>query len=414
VSVITIFSGSYCNATDVINRLQETTGYELIADSEIAAEAGRLSGLPESKIVRCFSARTSIFDKFGREKKQAVIFLKSVLANLLSRDKLIIVGFCSGLIPKTISHILRVCLIADMKYRIAQAVASDKITEKEAVRLINKNDEDRVAWTLALYEQKDPWDESFYDMVLPMDKIEVPEAVDRIAENAAKAVVQPTERSQQAVVDFMVETRVEQMLFSAGHSVDVATAAGRVTLTINRKVLRFKRLESELRKLVGQVPGVGAVQVKVGKKYHQSNIYRRHDFSLPDRVLLVDDEREFAECMSERLTLQDIDAAVTCNGSAALDLISAEEPEVMLLDLNMPGINGLEVLKKVKTSRPEVEVIIVTAHASAAIRKKCMELGAFAFLQKPVDPEILSETLRRAKKKILRNIARGDRPVQDS
>ncbi|MDF1590804.1 MAG: response regulator [Desulfobacterales bacterium] len=406
MSVITVFSGSYCKETDVIGRLQEATGYELIADSEIVAEAGRLSGLSEGKIARCFSAKTSIFDKFGREKKQAVIFLKSVLAKLLSRDKLLIAGFCGQLIPKPISHILRVCLIADMKHRIALAVAADKITEKEAIRLINKKDEDRVAWTLALFEKKDPWDGSFYDMVLPMDKIAVSDAVGRIAENAAKAVVQPTERSQQAVADFMVEARVEQALFKAGHSVDVATQAGQVTLTINRNVLRFKRLENELRKLVGQVPGAVDVQLKIGKKYHKSNIYRRHDFSLPDRVLLVDDEREFAESLSERLTMQDIDAAVTYDGSAALDLISEEEPEVMLLDLNMPGINGMEVLKQVKTNRPEVEVIIMTAHGSEAERKRCMELGAFAFLQKPVDPDILSETLRRAKKKIRRNIAR--------
>ena len=195
---------------------------------------------------------------------------------------------------------------------------------------------------------------------------------------------------------------------------DVATEAGRVTLAINRNVLRFKRLESELRKIVGQVPGVIDVQVRVGKKYHKSNVYRRHDFSLPDRVLLVDDEREFVEFMSERLTMQDIGAAVTYDGSAALDLISEEEPEVMLLDLNMPGIDGLEVLRQVKTNRPEVEVIIMTSHGSEAERKKCMALGAFAFLQKPVDPEILSETLRRAKKKIHRNGARRDIPDQDA
>jgi len=414
VPVITVFSGSYCNETGVIGRLQEATGYEWVDDSDVVAEAVKLSGLPESKITRCFSARTSIFDKSGREKKQAIIFLKSALAELLSRDKLLIAGFCGQLVPKTISHVLRICLIADMKYRIALAVESDKISEKEAIRLINKKDEDRVAWTLALYEKKDPWDGSFYDIVLPMDKIAVTEAVDRIADNAAKAVVQPTALSRQAVADFVVETRVEQALLNAGHSADVTNEAGRVTLCINRNVLRFKRLEGELRKLVVKVPGVSDVQVRVGKKYHKSNIYRRHDFSLPDRVLLVDDEREFAEFLSERLTMQDIGAAVTYDGSAALDLVNAEEPEVMLLDLNMPGINGLEVLKQVKTNRPEVEVIIMTSHGSEAERKTCMALGAFAFLQKPVDPEILSETLRRAMKKIHRNVARRDKSDQDA
>jgi len=75
----------------------------------------------------------------------------------------------------------------------------------------------------------------------------------------------------------------------------------------------------------------------------------------------------------------------------------------------MPGIDGIEVLRRVKETRPEIEVIILTGHGSEADRETCMKLGAFAYLQKPVDIEVLSDTLKKAneqirKKKELNNL----------
>jgi DNA-binding NtrC family response regulator len=144
----------------------------------------------------------------------------------------------------------------------------------------------------------------------------------------------------------------------------------------------------------------------VGKGYHQANVYRKHDFSLPSRVLLVDDEREFVQSLSERLVLCDVDSAVVYDGESALDLLGREEPEVMILDLKMPGIDGFEVLRRVKKNNPDVEVIIMTAHGSDKERELCMQLGAFAFLQKPVEIELLSDTLRQAKAKLRQNLSR--------
>jgi two-component system response regulator CpxR len=115
---------------------------------------------------------------------------------------------------------------------------------------------------------------------------------------------------------------------------------------------------------------------------------------------LVDDEREFVETLSERLLMRDMGSAVAYDGESALDMVKEEEPEVMILDLKMPGIDGIEVLTRVKKSNPEIEVIILTGHGSEADRKVCMELGAFAYLQKPVDIEVLSETLKKANEKI--------------
>jgi len=114
----------------------------------------------------------------------------------------------------------------------------------------------------------------------------------------------------------------------------------------------------------------------------------------------VDDEREFVQTLSERLLMRDMGSAVAYDGESALEVAREDEPDVMILDLKMPGIDGIEVLRRVKSTQPEIEVIILTGHGSEADEKICMQLGAFAYLQKPVDVEELSATIKRANEKI--------------
>ena len=89
-----------------------------------------------------------------------------------------------------------------------------------------------------------------------------------------------------------------------------------------------------------------------------------------------------------------------------LNILQEDEPEVMILDLKMPGIDGIEVLRTVKSTRPEVEVIILTGHGSEEDRKLCLSLGAFAYLQKPVDIDVLTRTLRQANEKMRQNVGK--------
>jgi DNA-binding NtrC family response regulator len=142
------------------------------------------------------------------------------------------------------------------------------------------------------------------------------------------------------------------------------------------------------------------VETTVGKDFHESHIYRKHNFEVPSRVLLVDDEREFVQTLSERLQLREMGSVVAYDGESALSLINEDEPEVMIIDLKMPGIDGIEILKKVKQTRPEIEVIVLTGHGCEEDRERCMQLGAFAYLQKPVNIDLLSDTLKKAHAKI--------------
>ena len=134
--------------------------------------------------------------------------------------------------------------------------------------------------------------------------------------------------------------------------------------------------------------------------YQTLNISKKTSIELPSKILLVDDEKEFVLTLSERLQIRDMGTAVVFDGKSALDLVHTDAPEVMIIDLKMPVINGIDVLKQVKLTRPEIEVIVLTGHGSEQDKKKCMGLGAFAYMQKPVDINLLSKSLKKAIKKI--------------
>jgi len=91
---------------------------------------------------------------------------------------------------------------------------------------------------------------------------------------------------------------------------------------------------------------------------------------MPSKILLVDDEKEFVQTLSERLQMRDMGTAVVYDGTSAMDLVHKDTPEVMIIDLKMPGIDGLEVLKRVKETNARIEIIVLTGHGSEQDKKK--------------------------------------------
>lgn len=400
MSVITIVGAAFSNKSSVIKEISATSAYKTIDLQTIVAAAVASSGMNESKILGAFSAKTSVFNRFTHEKERSVAHLRLALANLMDEDQLLITGPVSFLIPEKISHILRVCLVAELKFRIHEAMQREGVAEKNALQQIRQQDEDLAAWLKMLGRGEDPWATGLYDIVVPMDKTDVAAAAALILEKSASDVVAKTAHSQTALADFLLAAQVDVKLAQDGHNVMVDAQKGAITLTINKNVLMLSRLEEDLKSIVEKVPGVQSITTRIGEGFHQPDIYRRFDFEMPSKVLLVDDERDFVQTLSERLIMRDMGSAVAYDGESALTMIADEEPEVMILDLRMPGIDGIEVLRQVKSTHPDIEVIVLTGHGTEKDKDLCMELGAFAFLQKPVDIQLLSQTLMKANEKV--------------
>jgi DNA-binding response OmpR family regulator len=117
------------------------------------------------------------------------------------------------------------------------------------------------------------------------------------------------------------------------------------------------------------------------------------------KVLLVDDEKEFVSTLAERLRLRGIQADEAVSGEEALRLVAQAAPQVVVLDVMMPGMGGLEVLQRVKSTYPNIEVILLTGIGSTKEGVEGMRLGAFDFLMKPLQIEELIEKIGAAIKK---------------
>ena len=111
------------------------------------------------------------------------------------------------------------------------------------------------------------------------------------------------------------------------------------------------------------------------------------------RVLIVDDEDELVSALEERLNLRGFDAKGLTTGAEALAYLENTPCDVVLLDVKMPGIGGLEVVRRIKEQRPKLEVILLSGHGAAQDVKRGMDLGAFDYLMKPVDIDVLVRTL---------------------
>ncbi len=110
------------------------------------------------------------------------------------------------------------------------------------------------------------------------------------------------------------------------------------------------------------------------------------------KILLVDDEADFAETISERLQIRGIASRVALSGEAALEKIQEELPDLVVMDVMMPGMGGLAALKQIKKEYPDLPVILLTGQASAKHGIEGQRLGAANYLMKPVQlPDLIAE-----------------------
>lgn len=117
------------------------------------------------------------------------------------------------------------------------------------------------------------------------------------------------------------------------------------------------------------------------------------------RVHLVDDEVEFLETLEKRLRKRNLQVSCSRSGEAALEFLVAHPVDVVVLDVKMAGMSGVQTLREIKRKAPLVEVIMLTGHANIEVAIEGMELGAFDYLMKPVDIDDLLFKVQDAHKK---------------
>ena len=114
------------------------------------------------------------------------------------------------------------------------------------------------------------------------------------------------------------------------------------------------------------------------------------------KILLVDDEVKFLNAVAERLTIKGFDVTTASGGDDAIKAANAGGFDVAVLDLQMPGIDGAQLLKILKDNHKFIEIIMLTGHATVDSAVECTRLGAFKYLEKPVDFDRLVDGLKEA------------------
>jgi len=126
------------------------------------------------------------------------------------------------------------------------------------------------------------------------------------------------------------------------------------------------------------------------------------------KILLVDDEKDFLEVMRERLETRGYSVATALSAAEALQMIKADFFDAVILDLQMPGMDGLEALQQMKAKRPELQVILLTGHASVEKGVEAIKLGAMDFVEKPADLDSLGQKIEKAKEQKMLIVEKAD------
>jgi len=112
------------------------------------------------------------------------------------------------------------------------------------------------------------------------------------------------------------------------------------------------------------------------------------------KLLLVDDEEDFVTTLAQRLNMRNYHTMIATSGKDALAEIQKERPDIVLLDLKMPVMDGLEVLARIKAADPSIKVIMLTGQGDVKSGEKAKKAGALGYLVKPFDIDILLSTLK--------------------
>lgn len=120
---------------------------------------------------------------------------------------------------------------------------------------------------------------------------------------------------------------------------------------------------------------------------------------MAEKILLVDDEKDFVETLAERMRTRGMNVSTNTSAKDVLDNVDIESFDAIVLDLQMPDMDGIEALKLIRAKNPNLQVILLTGHATVEKGIEAMKLGALDLLEKPTDIETLTEKIKKASTK---------------
>ena len=129
------------------------------------------------------------------------------------------------------------------------------------------------------------------------------------------------------------------------------------------------------------------------------------------KVLIIDDERPIRETLEMFLREKGYEVVTSGDGEGGLEAVRRERPEIVILDIRLPGMDGLEVLRRIKEAGEGVHVIVITAYHDAETTKQAMELGAYKYIHKPLDVDEFEGAIEKAVNNLFHEMRHADREI---
>jgi cytidylate kinase len=261
MSVITISRGSYSYGKEVAEKVAQRLGYSCIA-REVLLEASGQFNIPEVKLIQAFEEAPSLWDRIVHGKEKYIAFIQAALLRQFQRDNVVYHGFAGHFFVKGVSHVLKVRIIADLDERVRMVMERDGISRKEALRFLEKIDDERRKWSRHLYGI-DSWDPALYDLVVHIRKFQAEDAVELICHSLTFERFQTTPESKRAMDDLTLAAEVKAVLIDKKPDVEVMAQDGVVHIKTKAHKEHEGSITREIQDLVGSVPGVKEVRLNV-------------------------------------------------------------------------------------------------------------------------------------------------------
>lgn len=218
--------------------------------------------IPEIKLERAIHDAPSILDRLGVGKERYVSLIQAAFLKVMREDNLVYHGLAGHFFLQGVSHVLKVRIISDIEDRVRLEMQRKNISEKDARRLLIKDDEERNKWSQFLYAINTT-DPQLYDLVIHIRKFSVEDAVDIICHTVNMSQFQATPESQQAMENLALSAEVKAALIDLNPAVEVCAESGIVHIKARISETLQQDMENILKNQAWAVRGVKEIHIEV-------------------------------------------------------------------------------------------------------------------------------------------------------
>jgi len=259
--IITISKGSYSKGKEVAEKVSQKLGYGCIS-RDVLLEASEEFNVPEIKLIRAIHNSPSILNNFTHGREKYIVYIQAALLRHLSKDNIVYHGLAGHFFVKGISHVLKVRIIADMDDRVAAEMKRENISEKEALHILKKDDDERAKWSQHLYgvDTRDP---SLYDLTIHIHRLTMDHAVELICTTLKMPEFQASQDTQTLMDNLILAAEVRSKLMETGYLANVQADKGVVQVTVQTHLAHENLVAEKIHSVLTDFSGVDDIEVKI-------------------------------------------------------------------------------------------------------------------------------------------------------